>query len=359
MRTLAVVIVIIAILLATSIHYSLNVVGKDKIVLNGAGATFPFPLISKWAYEYSKMKPDVTITYQPIGSGGGISEILRKTVDFGATDAPLSDDMHRANPGILHIPETLGGVAIIYNLPENPKGLRLTGEVLAKIYLGEIVKWNDPEIVALNPTLQLPNEEIRPIFRADRSGTTFVLTDYLSNVSSKWRDLVGKGMSVKWSKGAGAKGNEGVSGYVKRFPYSIGYVELAYAKKENIAYAFIKNSEGNFIEPSAETISAAVASFLSKHRLPRGDESWSKVSVVNAPGPNSYPIVSLTYLLIWKDQEDPVKGKALVEFIWWAVTIGQKYAEKLGYAPLPHELIELNKETLKLVNYDGKPLAGG
>jgi phosphate transport system substrate-binding protein len=304
---------------------------QGAITLNGAGATFPYPLISKWSSEYGKINPTIQINYQSVGSGAGIQQITAKTVDFGASDAPLSEQVYKNLTGILQIPETIGAVVVAYNLPGIQSGVNLSGDVIADIFLGKITKWNDPRIVSLNPGIQYPAKDINVAHRSDGSGTTFVFTDYLSAVSSEWKSKVGKGTSVNWPVGLGGKGNEGVAGLLSQNPYAIGYVELIYAKlqKTPISYAYIKNQAGKFIEPTLETTASAVAGVVPT--LPAGDASWSAVSVVNAPGDNSYPISSFTYLLVYKNQADLIKGKALAGFIWWAVHDGQNYSSDLQY----------------------------
>ena len=327
------------------------------ITLTGAGATFPNPLISKWSFEYNKINPNIQINYQGVGSGAGIQQISAKTVDFGASDAPLSDSVYNNLTGILHIPETIGAVVVAYNLPGIQSGVKLTGDVVADIFLGKITKWNDPRIVALNPGIQFPANNIIVAHRSDGSGTTFVFTDYLSKLSPDWKSKVGKGTSVNWpvSTSLGGKGNDGVAGLLRQNPYSIGYVELIYAKLQgNISYAYIKNQAGNFIEPALETTANAVAG--AAQTLPAGDASWSSVSIVNAPGNNSYPISSFTYLLVYKDQADQTKGKALAQFIWWAVHDGQSYSSDLQYVPLPNAVVSLDERTIRLMNYNGQPL---
>ena len=325
------------------------------ITLTGAGATFPYPLISKWSSEYNKINPNIQINYQSVGSGAGIQQISAKTVNFGASDAPLTEQVYGNLTGILHIPETIGAVVLAYNLPGVPSGVNLSGDVVADIFLGKITKWNDPRIVALNPGIQFPAKDILTAHRSDGSGTTFVFTDYLSKVSPDWKSKVGKGTSVNWPGGLGGKGNEGVAGILRQNTYSIGYVELIYAKLQgNISYADINNQAGNFIEPTLETTSNAVAG--AAQTLPAGDASWSSVSITNAPGDNSYPISSFTYLLVYKDQTDPTQGKALAQFIWWAVHDGQSYSSDLQYVPLPNAVVSLDEKTIKLMNYNGQPL---
>jgi phosphate transport system substrate-binding protein len=330
---------------------------SQTVAINGAGATFPYPLISKWSFEYNKINPDIQINYQSVGSGAGIQQISARTVDFGATDAPLSDSVYQNLTGILHIPETIGAVVVAYNLPGIPTGVKLSGDVVADIFLGKITKWNDPRIVALNPGIKFPAKDIIVAHRSDGSGTTFVFTDYLSKLSPDWTSKVGKGTSVSWPvpTSLGGKGNDGVAGILRQNDYSIGYIELIYAKLQgNISYAYIKNQAGNFIEPTLETTANAVAG--AAQTLPTGDASWSSVSIVNAPGDNSYPIASFTYLLVYKDQTDQTKGKAMAEFIWWAVHDGQGYSSGLQYVPLPSAIVSLDEKTIKLMNYNGQPL---
>jgi len=326
----------------------------ETVTLNGAGATFPYPLISKWSSEYNKIKPNIQINYQSVGSGAGIKQITEKTVNFGATDAPLTEQEFSNVSGILQIPETIGAVVVAYNLPGIQNGVKLSGDVVADIFLGKIKKWNDPRITSPNPDIQFPDKDIIVAHRSDGSGTTFVFTDYLTAVSPDWKSKVGKGKSVNWPVGLGGKGNEGVSGLLSQNPYSIGYIELAFAKLQNIPYAYIKNKAGKFIEPTLETTASAAAGAVST--LPAGDMSWSSVSIVDAPGENSYPIGSFTYLLVYKDQTDQTKGKILAEFLWWAVHDGQKYSSELLYVPLPDDVVSLNEKTIRLMNYNGQPL---
>lgn len=326
----------------------------ETITLIGAGATFPYPLLSKWSSEYNKINPNIQINYQSVGSGAGIQQITAKTVNFGATDAPLTEQEFSSVSGILQIPETIGAVVVAYNLPGIQKGVKLSSDVVADIFLGKIKKWNDPRITSPNPDIQFPDKDIIVAHRSDGSGTTFVFTDYLTAVSPDWKSKVGKGKSVNWPVGLGGKGNEGVSGLLSQNPYSIGYVELAFAKLQNIPYAYIKNKAGKFIEPTLETTASAAASAVPN--LPAGDASWSSVSIVDAPGDNSYPIGSFTYLLVFKDQTDLTNGKALAEFLWWAVHDGQKYSPDLLYVPLPSEVISLNEKTIRLMNYNGQTI---
>jgi phosphate transport system permease protein/phosphate transport system substrate-binding protein len=353
--------IIAAILLTTSTIMTGAVYAQNKVTINGAGATFPFPLIDTWRVEYQKPHPDVNINYQSIGSGGGIKQFTAKTVDFGATDAPLSKNESQQAKGAVHIPETIGSVVAAYNIPSIPdKGLKLTGEVLADIFLGKITKWNDPKIQALNKDKTLPADDIVVVHRSDGSGTTFVFTDYLSSVSQAWKDQLGKGKSVQWPVGIGAPGNEGVANAIKGSPNTIGYIELGYALTTKTPFAFIQNKEGKFIEPSINSTRAAVESGVSS--LPKGDGDWSNVTMVNAAGPESYPIASLTYLLLYKDMStnpslDQAKAKALVDFISWAITDGQKMGPSLGYVPLPDGVVKIDQDTLKSLTFKGQPIS--
>ncbi|GEA14961.1 phosphate-binding protein [Moorella sp. E308F] len=326
--------------------------GKAQTVaLNGAGASFPYPLYSKWIAEYRKVAPNVTIDYQSIGSGGGIKGIIEETVDFAGSDAPMTDEQLAKAPGqIFHIPTVMGAVVITYNLEGVKTGLKLTPEVIGDIFLGKIKKWNDPAITAINPGVELPDKEITVVHRSDGSGTTNIFTDYLSSISKEWKEKVGKGTSVEWPAGIGAKGNEGVAGTVKQTPGGIGYVELAYAVQNQLPYAFIKNQAGKFVEPTLETTTAAAAGAAAN--MPED----MRVSIVNAPGENSYPIAGYTYLLVYKDQKDKDKGTELVKFLWWAIHDGEKFAEDLLYAPLPDNVVKLAEAKIKQINYKGEPL---
>jgi phosphate transport system substrate-binding protein len=350
-----------AILLATSTIMTGTVYAQNNVVINGAGASFPFPLIDTWRVEYKKIHPEVDINYQSIGSGGGVKQFTAKTVDFGATDAPLTQNESQQVPGSVHIPETIGSVVAAYNIPSIPeKGLKLTGEVLADIFLGKITKWNDPKIQNLNQDKTLPGDDIVVVHRSDGSGTTFVWTDYLSSVSPTWKEQLGKGKSVEWPVGIGAPQNEGVANAIKGSPNTIGYVELSYALTTNTPFAFIQNKERNFIEPSLNSTEAAVESFVAS--LPKGDGVWTDVTLVNAAGADSYPIASFSYLLLNKELNtnpnlDQAKSKALVDFISWAITDGQKMAETLDYVPLPEGVVKLNQDTLKSLTFDGQPIA--
>jgi phosphate transport system substrate-binding protein len=339
---------------------SLKAYAQGQITINGAGATFPFPLIDTWRVDYKNIKPNVNINYQSIGSGGGVKQFIEKTVDFGGTDAPLTASEAERAPGAVHIPETIGSVVAAYNIPSMPnKGLKLTGPVLADIFLGKITKWNDPKIQSLNPGVSLSGDDIIVVHRSDGSGTTYVWTDYLSNVSTAWKEQIGRGKSVQWPTGIGGPGNEGVANAINGSPNTIGYVELAYALTSQMPYAYLQNQAGKFVEPTLKSTRAAVAA--TAPTLPKGDASWEHVSVVNAPGADSYPVASFSYLLLFKELStnpsiDQAKAKGLVDFMSWAITDGQQSADDLAYVPLPAEVVKLNQETLKSLTFQGKPL---
>jgi len=318
-----------------------------KLLINGAGATFPFPLYSKWFSQYNKLHPDIQINYQSIGSGGGIKQITEKTVDFGASDAPLSDEQLQKASGVQHIPTVMGAVVIVWNLP-GAQQLRIAPETLARIYLGKVTKWNDAALKNDNPTAKLPDTAITVAHRSDGSGTTNIFTDYLSKVSPDWKSGPGKGTSVNWPAGLGGKGNEGVTGLVKQTEGAIGYVELAYANQNKLPTAELKSHDGQWAKASLESVSAAAA----KAAIP---EDY-RVSITDQPGDGAYPIAAFTYLLVYRDQQDAAKGSALLNFIWWAVHDGQKEAAALDYAPLPKPVVEKVEQTLKRMTVNGKPV---
>jgi phosphate transport system substrate-binding protein len=326
-----------------------NLIFAQKVVLiNGAGATFPYPLYSKWFYEYAKIDKTVNFNYQSIGSGGGIRQIFAQTVDFGASDAFLTEEQLKQAPGkILHIPTTAGAVVLIYNIPElkGKEPLRLTPEIISKIYLGKIKKWNDKLIQTENPNVTLPDKNIVVARRSDGSGTTFIFTDYLCEISAEWKNRVGKGTSVNWPVGLGGKGNEGVAGIVKNTPYSIGYVEISYAIQNNLDYAIVKNKDGYYVKPTIESITAAI-----EDKAKNMPDDY-RVSIVNAGGKNSYPISGFTWILVYQKQKDPVRGEKLVKFLKWAVTDGQKYCAELHYAPLPKNLVDKVLKTIETIEY--------
>lgn len=314
--------------------------------ITGAGSSFAYPLYSKWASMYAA-QTGVKVNYQSIGSSGGIRQLSDGVVDFGATDGPMTDEQTAKAKGgaVLHIPTALGGVAITYNIPSLKQPLKLTGEILGDIFLGSVAKWNDKRIAALNPGVALPNLDILVVHRADGSGTTFILSDYLTSVSSAWKSKVGKGQTLNWPVGLGGKGSEGVAGQVKQTPGTIGYVELSYAKHNKLPSAEIRNADGTWVAPSLESVTAAAAGVAAA--LPANSDY--RISIVNAPGKNAYPISSFTWMLVYKAQSDAVKGKQLVDFITWGLTQGQAQAAALDYAPLPAEMASrLKTELAKL-----------
>jgi phosphate transport system substrate-binding protein len=323
--------VAVLILLASSFGYA-------QTSLTGAGATFPYPIYSKWFNEYHKMHPDVEINYQSIGSGGGIAQVTAGTVDFGASDGPmnatqLADYQSKQGHPILHFPTVLGADVPTYNIPGVNAELKFTAQALAGIFLGKITKWNDPELTKANPGVRLPNNDLVVVHRSDGSGTTYIFVDFLSKVSPEWKDKVGVGTSVNWPVGLGGKGNEGVSGLVKQTPYSIGYVELIYALQNNLSYGVVQNSAGQFVKASLASTTAAAAG--AAKNMPAD----FRVSITNAPGATAYPICSFTWLLIPEKIADPGKKKIITDFLHWMMTDGQKMTEALSYAPLPKEVV--------------------
>jgi phosphate transport system substrate-binding protein len=312
--------------------------------LNAAGATFPYPIYSKWFDEYHSLHPNVQINYQSIGSGGGIRQLLDGTVDFGATDGPMTDEQLAQAPiKILHFPTVLGADVPAYNLPGVTADLKFTPEALAGIFLGKITKWNDPAIAAANPGVTLPAQDIVVVHRSDGSGTTYIWTDYLSKVSDEWRTRVGMGTSVNWPVGLGGKGNEGVAGLVKQTPYSLGYVELIYAVHNQMPYGSVRNSAGTFVKATLESVSAGAASVA--QTMP--DDF--RVSITNPPGADAYPVASFTWLLIPTRIEDPAKRAAIKDFLTWMVTTGQQYCEPLAYAKLPQEVVVKVTKAIELI----------
>jgi phosphate transport system substrate-binding protein len=310
-----------------------------QLKLNGAGATFPYVIYSKW-FDVYHQKTGIEFNYQSIGSGGGIKQVSEGTVDFGASDAAMSDQQlkdakDKGGSEILHIPTVMGAVVVTYNVPGIDKGLKLTPEVLTGIFLGEITSWNDPKLTEINSGLNLPDKPIIVAHRSDGSGTTNIFTDYLTKISKDWEAKVGKGTSVNWPVGLGGKGNEGVTGVVKQSEGAIGYVELAYAVKNNLPYATLKNKAGQFVDASFKAVSAAAAS--SSKNMPAD----LRVSITNADGKDSYPISGFTWLLIYKDMKDKEKAGAIVKFLKWAMANGQAYATDLYYAPLPKEVVKM------------------
>src|SRR5438045_6591674 len=318
------------ILLGLTVVFGLGATASAQMMINGAGATFPYPIYSKWFDEYAKVDPSVRFNYQSLGVGGGQKQSTAQTVDFGASDGPMSDDNLSKAPGkILHIPTVAGADVVAYNLPGNP-ALKLDADALAGIFLGQIKKWNDPKIAGQNPGVTLPDQEIVVVHRSDGSGTTYIWTDYLSKVSAEWKQKVGTNTSVNWPTGLGGKGNEGVAGQVKQTPGALGYVELIYAIQNKMPYADVKNSGGAFVKASIESVTAAMATA----QIP--DDF--RFSMTNAPGQDSYPIAGATWLLVYEQHKDAAKGKKLVEFLKWALTKGEAMAKELSYAPLPGAL---------------------
>jgi phosphate transport system substrate-binding protein len=323
-----------------------NAAGRpgDTIEINGAGATFPYPIYSKWFAEYNKLHPTVRINYQSIGSGGGIRQVMNQTVFFGATDGPMTDEQLKTAPGpILHFPTVLGGVVPVYNIPNVSAELKFSGQVLADIFMGKITKWNHPSIAKLNPGTTLPATDITVVHRSDGSGTTYIWVDYLSKVSAEFKSKVGVNTSVNWPTGVGGKGNEGVSGLVSQTPGSIGYVELIYALQTKTSYGAVQNANGEFVKASVPSITAAAAAAAAN--MPAD----FRVSITNAPGAGVYPISSFTWLLLYENPPDKVRAKAMVDFMKWALSDGQKLATDLGYAPLPPNVIQLELAALEKI----------
>ncbi|MHB0866412.1 MAG: phosphate ABC transporter substrate-binding protein PstS [Thermoleophilia bacterium] len=320
--------------------------------LTGAGATFPYPIYSKWFDVFGKQYPQATINYQSVGSGAGIQQIIAQTVDFGASDAAMSDkELAKAPAELLHIPTVAGAVVITYNVEGVPTDLKLTSENLSGIFLGKITKWNDPALKADNAGMNLPDQDIVTVHRSDGSGTTNIFTSYLDAVSPEWHSQVGKGKEVKWPVGLGGKGNEGVSGQVSQTRGAIGYVELAYAKQNKMPYALMKNKSGNFVEATVESTKVAVQSAVDT--LPAD----LRVSLGNPDGRDAYPIAGFTYILAYKNQTDETKGQALVSFLWWAIHDGSQYTEALDYVSQPPEMIKKVEDQIRKINYNGQSLA--
>jgi phosphate transport system substrate-binding protein len=306
------------------------------IQINGAGATFPYPIYSKWFSEYNKLHPDIQINYQSFGSGGGIRQLTNQTVFFGASDGPMTNDqIQAAGARVLHLPTVLGAVVPVYNAPGVSAELKFTGALLADIFLGKVTKWNDPAIARENAGVTLPGDEITVVHRSDGSGTSYIWADYLSKVSPEWSKRVGVATAVNWPVGVGGKGNEGVAGLVKQTPNSIGYVELIYALQNKIAYGTVKNLAGNYVRANLESVTAAAAA--TEGKMPAD----FRVSITNAPGKDVYPISSFTWLLLYESAKDKARSQAMVDFVKWALTDGQRYAAELGYAPLPASVVKL------------------
>jgi phosphate transport system substrate-binding protein len=313
----------------------------QTIQINGAGATFPYPIYSKWFSEYNKLKPNVQINYQSIGSGGGIRQITNQTVFFGATDGPMTQEQLLAAPGrILHFPTVLGADVPVYNIPRVEADLKFTGPVLADIFLGKVTKWNDPALTKLNPGVQLTATEITVVHRSDGSGTTYIWVDYLAKVSPEWKQKVGVATSVNWPVGVGGKGNEGVAGLIRQTPGSIGYVELIYALQSKIRYGAVQNMAGEFLQANVQSVTAAAAAAASA--MPKD----FRVSITNAPGKGVYPIASFTWLLLYENPKDKQQARIFVDFVKWMLADGQKFAADLGYAPLPEAVVKMELEAL-------------
>ncbi len=313
----------------------------QTIQINGAGATFPYPIYSKWFSEYNKLHSNVEINYQSIGSGGGIQQVTKQTVFFGATDGPMNQEQLQLAPGkILHFPTVLGAVVPVYNSPNLTAELKFTGPLLADIFLGKITKWNDPAIAKLNPGVTLPGRDIIVVHRAEGSGTTYIWVDYLAKTSPEWKTKVGVNASVNWPTGVGGRGNEGVAGLVTQTPGAIGYVELIYALQNKIAYGTVQNMAGEFMKASVQSVTAAAAAAATQ--MPPD----FRVSITNAPGTGVYPISSFTWLLLYETPKDKTQAKTMVDFMKWALTDGQKYCADLGYAPLPADVVKLEMAAL-------------
>lgn len=354
-------IVVIAIIIASVVAYVYlsPPPALQSTVLKGAGATFPAPFINATIAHYTtNVQTNVQIDYPGGGSGAGISAFTAKTVDFAGTDAPLTASQRQAAPNALHIPETIGAITVAYNLPGVPTGLKLTGQIIADMYLGTTMKWNDAAIQSLNPTTTLPDQNIVTVHRSDSSGTSNWFTKYLSIVSSAWDSQVGSGTSVQWPGGVGASGNSGVAATVQSTEYAIGYIELAYALKNDIPVAAIQNPAGSFVSPSLASTTAAAESLTG---LPAGDEDWGNVNILNTPGAQAYPIVTPTYILVYEELNvvsgmDQNKATQLVQFLWYIVHDGQSLASDLEYAPLPSNVVQVNEATLKSMTFNGQTL---
>jgi phosphate transport system substrate-binding protein len=355
----ALAIVIVAV--ASVGYFYLVQSGPSTVTLNGAGATFPYPLLSAMISQYQKQKTNVLINYQSIGSGAGIADLEGKTVDFAASDAPLGAADRAKAVNSLHIPETIGSVTVAYSLPGIATGIHLTGQVIADIFQGNVTTWNDSEIQSINSGVQLPAHSIIVVHRSDGSGTTFIFTGYLSQSSSAWQDAVGQGKTVAWPIGLGANGNAGVAGVVQGTSYTIGYVELAYALQNNMTVAAIKNPAGNWVLPTLDTTQKAVQSGASVG-LPSGDQDWSSVNLLNAPDQQAYPIVSFTYLLVYKELNvipgmTQSKATGLVQFLWWIVHDGQQLGPGLEYAQLPTNVVLIDEASIQSITFNAEHLS--
>lgn len=349
--------VLMLILVMPAMSWYASAQSSQSYTITGAGSTFVFPLMDTWRVEYNKLHSNININYQSIGSGAGIKLLENKNVDFAASDAPLSATDQQAAPGVLTIPESIGGITIAYNVPGVDKGLHLTGLIIAQIFMGQITSWNDPAIVAINPGVNLPDQKITIAHRSDGSGTTYAFTDYLSKISPDWKIKVGQGKTVPWPVGMGGSGNAGVANIVKTTPYTIGYVELAYAVQNKMTYAFVQNGDGTaYVEPTLDTVAADAAAASGK--LPAADGDWGQVSIVNEPGNNSYPISTLTYVMIYKDMstvtgETQDKSNEVINFLNWILHDGQQYSSGLLYVPLPDSVKKIGEDGLAQVTFNG------
>jgi len=340
-----------ALVTGTLLGFALTAPAAAQVRLNGAGATFPNIIYQNWIITYNRQHADVQLNYQSIGSGGGIRQFSDKTVDFGGTDAPMSDSAIAAiGSNVLHIPTVLGAVVPTYNLPGVSGSVRFTPALLADIFMGKLTRWNDARIAAANPGMSLPAMDILVVHRSDGSGTSFVWTDYLSKVSPAWANQVGRGTSVRWPVGLGGRGNEGVAATVRQTPGAVGYVELGYALITKMAVGQVQNRAGNFIAPTLESVTAAAAGAMAE----MGPDTDFRVSITNPQGPQAYPVASFTWLLLRRDYPDAAKAGALTQFVWWAMTEGQAKAAGLGYAPLPKELLPWIEARLKSIKAGGQ-----
>lgn len=327
--------------------------GGEQIRLNGAGATFPYLIYQQWMLTYNNEHPTVQINYQSIGSGGGVRQFSDGTVDFGASDAPMTDEEIAAVQGnVVHVPTVLGAVVPVYNLPEASEPLRFTPEVLAGIFLGTITRWNDARLASINPGLALPDQPITVVHRSDGSGTTYIWVDYLTKVSPEWASRVGRGKSVNWPVGLGARGNEGVTATVQQTPGALGYVELGYALLNNLPAGHVRNRAGTFAAPTIASVTAAAAGAMAD----MGPDTDFRVSITDPSGRDAYPIASFTWLLLRREYADRAKAAALVEFVWWALTDGQAAAPELGYAPIPEQLRPWIADRLASITAGGSPV---
>jgi phosphate ABC transporter phosphate-binding protein len=360
-KNVALAIIAIVILSGTLITVTYSTSAK-AVLLNSAGASFPYPLIDKMITEYNKEKPYTQVNYQPSGSGAGITALIDKTVIFAGSDAPLSTSEREKAPNVLHIPETIGSIAIAYNISGISSGLKLTGQIIADIFEGKITMWNDPAIVHINPGLTLPAETIQTVHRSESSGTTFVFTGYLSMVSDSWKSNVGQSKTVAWpqTNAVASSGNTGVAQIIASTPYSIGYVELAYVLQANMTVAAIQNPSGNYVLPTLESTTIAAQS-AALDGLPNGNADWAKVNLLNAKDVNAYPIVSFSYILIYQELNvvpnmTQVRATELVYFLWYMINDGQNLAHSSHYAPLPANVVEINMETIKLITFNGQTI---